>query len=710
MLSIRNTFYTLLSCCLISKLHFPQNFVKNGSFEFVDSCSVSQKGVPTNRPVGWFSSLHNSHEIIVHSSTSKELCVPNSFFKASNGENCLQFGFKVNTSKVTTNYIQTELIRPLVKDSVYQISMKIRKNQFSIGSIQELQLLFSARKIPSTVQYASRNLESAILKINVDSVSSREWNVTTIDYTANGFEYYLSIGSFYQAFNLKNGMRNYQAERILYSSNMPNAIYFIDAIEIIPKTKSTENKNKNDIERANLQNQLYQTTNLIINAGFEYSPFEMDRPTSYYPQGVELIPGWLGFGVLAASIYVVDSNSNFYRYHKLNGNYPYMGKGIAEVSILRTNKHHNYQQVWSKHEGTDYTRIYKYENEPQNKNIKKFEFGTYFTGILKEPLVRDSNYLFSMMSKLSSESSYGVKYIGVFFNQDIARNFEDSLLKIKPDLLFDVSTLAEGNNWEEFSAFYKASGNEQHFTIGYYYSEDNSIIKNFGFERVVSSSCGPNYTNGTYCLHYEATYRDSLFANYYFDNFLLRKVDGKEVLGAAIFDKSIINQTQWIFDFGGTKTNTSNVEKAKNLLIETLNIMRIDDGIAMTFINKANELKLAPTTYENKRKIIRLVDQYKLNIKPGFTFFQEYTLLFDGSNSKGYNNSVVLVTEGSLNFEKGMASIERYCKNGGKFTILCIGDSVKRNQLSTLFSSIPQVKILAIEEEDNLVLLIRQLL
>ena len=314
------------------------------------------------------------------------------------------------------------------------------------------------------------------------------------------------------------------------------------------------------------------------------------------------------------------------------------------------------------------------------------------------------------MSKLSSESSYGVKYIGVFFNQDIARNFEDSLLKIKPDLLFDVSTLAKGTNWEEFSAFYKASGNEQHFTIGYYYSEDNSIIKNFGFERVVSSSCGPNYTNGTYCLHYEATYRDSLFANYYFDNFLLRKVDGKEVLGAAIFDKSIINQTQWIFDFGGTKTNTSNVEKAKNLLIETLNIMRIDDGIAMTFINKANELKLAPTTYENKRKIIRLVDQYKLNIKPGFTFFQEYTLLFDGSNSKGYNNSVVLVTEGSLNFDKGMASIERYCKNGGKFTILCIGDSVKRNQLSTLFSSIPQVKILAIEEEDNLVSLIRQLL
>ena len=85
-------------------------------------------------------------------------------------------------------------------------------------------------------------------------------------------------------------------------------------------------------------------------------------------------------------------------------------------------------------------------------------------------------------------------------------------------------------------------------------------------------------------------------------------------------------------------------------------------------------------------------------------------MLSDGSNSKGYNNSVVLLTEGDLNFEKGMASIEHYCMNGGKFTILCIGDSVKRNQLSTLFSSIPQVKILAIEEEGNLVSLIRQLL
>jgi hypothetical protein len=710
MISIRNTLYTLLCISLISTFHFSQNFVKNGSFEFVDSCGINENGTPYNRPLDWFSSLQNSSEIIVHSTSSIELCAPSTLIKASNGLNYLQLGFKVNTSKVTTNYIQTELIRPLVKDSVYQISMKIRKNQFSIGSVQELQLLFSARKIPSTVQYGSRNLESAILKFNIDNVSSREWNEATIDYIANGFEYYLSIGSFYQAFNLKNGMRNYPAERILYSSNTPNAIYYIDAIEIVAKTKSTENPNKNVVERANLQNLLYRTTNLIINSGFEYSPYEMDRPTSYYPQGVELIPGWLGFGVSDASIYVVDSNSNFYQYNKLNGNYPYMGKGIAEVSVLRTNKHHHYQQVWIKHEGTDCMRIYKYENEPENKNIKKFEFGAYFTGILKGPLVRDSNYLFSMMSKLSSESSFGVKYIGVYFNQDIVRHFEDSLLKIKPDLLFDVSALSKANNWEEFSAFYKATGNENHFTIGYYYSDDNSIIKNFGFERVVSSSCGPNYTNGTYCLHYEATYRDSLFANYYFDNFLLRKVDVKEVLSAAIFDKSIINQTQWIFDFGGSKSNTLNVEKAKKLLIETLNIMRIDDGIAMTYINKANELKLAPTTYENKRKIIRFVDQYKLNIKPGFTFFQEYTLLFDGSNSKGYKNSVVFVTEGSLNFEKGMASIERYCKNGGKFTILCIGDSVKRDQLNTLFSSIPKVKILAIEEDDNLISLIRQLL
>ncbi len=681
---------------------FSQNIVKNGSFEFVDSCGINENGGIYNRPKDWFSSLQNSNEIVVHSSSLNEICAPHTMIKASDGAFCLQLGFKVNTSKVTTNFIQTELVRPLVKDSVYQISMKIRKNQFSIGFIQELQLLFSARKLASTIQFASRNLESNILKINVDSVSNREWNEATFEYIAKGFEYYLSIGSFYQQFNLKNGMRNYQAERILYGSNTPNAIYFIDAIEIVSKSKSTENNKKNVVERANLQNQLYQNTNLIINAGFEYSPIEMDRSTSYYPQGIEIIPGWMSFGIESPSIYVVDSNSNFYRYNKLNGNYPYMGKGIAEVSILKTNKHHHYQQVWSKYEGTDYNSIYKYENEPQNKNIKKFEFGTYFTGILKEPLVHDSNYLFSMMTKLSSESSYGVKYIGVFFNRDIARNVEDSLLKTKPDLLFDVSALTKASNWEEFSAFYKASGNEQHFTIGYYYSVDNTIIKNFGFERVVSSSCGPNYTNGTYCLHYEATYRDSLFANYYFDNFLLRKVDGKEVLGASIFDKSIVNQTQWIFDFGGSKSSNENIDKVKSALIETLSIMRIDDGIAITYINKSNELKLSPTNYENKRKIIRLVDQYKINIKSGYTYFQDYTLLFDSKNSKGYTNQVILITDGNLNFEKGISSINNYCKGGGKFTILHIGNDETLSRLKETFSFIGQVKILSVNDENLL--------
>jgi hypothetical protein len=313
------------------------------------------------------------------------------------------------------------------------------------------------------------------------------------------------------------------------------------------------------------------------------------------------------------------------------------------------------------------------------------------------------------MSKLSTASSYGVKYIGIYFNQNVVKEFEDSLLKLKPDLLFDVSNLSRQSNWEEFSAFYKAKGDENHFTVGYYYSDDNSILKNYGFQRIISSSCGPNYSNGSYCLHYEATYRDSLFANYYFDNFLLRKIDGKEVLGAAIFDKSVINQTQWILDFGGTKTNTENLNKAKQILIESLNIMRIDDGIAITYINKANELKLTPTIYENKRKIIRLVDQYKINIKPGYTFFQDYTLLFDGSSTKGNNNHVVLVTEGSIHFENGFKSIENFCRNGGKLTILHTGNIESLMKLNEIFAPINNVLILSVQEENVLERFVRGL-
>lgn len=688
---------------------FSQNIVKNGSFEEIDSCSILGNGSPFNRPTHWFSSLKNSNDIVVCSNTSNKLCVSNLLFKAFDGSNALKLGFKVTTSKVSTQFIQSELERPLIKDSAYRISLKIRKNVFSIGSIQELQLLFTPGKIASTIQYSPRMLEHAILKFSVDSLSNKEWNSVSIDYYANGSEYYVSLGSFSQHFNLKNGMKNYQAERILQESNEPNALYFIDDFKIESIQNLNGNSRLKEIENANIQNLLYTTLNLVTNSGFEYSRNAISQSLEYYPKGVEIVPGWLSLGISDASIYVVDSNSNFYRYNKLNGNYPYMGNGIAEVTILNTNKHHNYKQVWAKHEGTDYTRIYKYENTPSQNHIRNYEYGSYLVGSLRNSLEKDSSYMFSFMSKLSSASSFGVKYIGVYFRSQIPKDFTDSLFEETPNLLFDVSLLSKKNQWEECTGFYKALGNESYFIIGYYYSKENSVIKNYGFERVLSSSCGPNYTNGTYCLHYEATYYDSLFARFYFDNFLMRKVDGIEQRGASIFDLSKVNQTQWIFDFGGSKNSNKHLEKVQHILIESMKLMRIDDGIAITYLNKTSELKLSPTTYENKRKIIRLVNQYKINIKPGYTSFQDYTLLFDGNQSKGFNNNVILITDGHLNVEKGIGSIERFCKSGGKFTILYIGEQESKMNFTSKLSSLEGIKIFSIEENSVFENLIRDM-
>src|SRR5690606_24037023 len=111
------------------------------------------------------------------------------------------------------------------------------------------------------------------------------------------------------------------------------------------------------------------------------------------------------------------------------------------------------------------------------------------------------------------------------------------------------------------------------------------------------------------CLNREVFYRDSLFARYYFDNFVLRFVTEEDKKGASIFNKNTINQTQWIFDFGGNKKNVKNLDLLKTYIIQTLDIMRIDDGIAISHLSKATEVKLSPTNYENKRKIIRLVNQ-----------------------------------------------------------------------------------------------------
>jgi hypothetical protein len=304
---------------------------------------------------------------------------------------------------------------------------------------------------------------------------------------------------------------------------------------------------------------------------------------------------------------------------------------------------------------------------------------------------KDSLYNFSTMLKLSKESSFGVKWIGVYFHQDFPEDFIDVLYDRQPDLVFSGENLTKNDSWQELSGLYKASGNEQFFSLGYAVNPQNGIIRNRGFQRMIQSTCGPQHRNG-YCYNYEVTYKDSLFARYYVDNFVVVPAN-IDAVNAAIFNPAVINQTQIIFDFGGTKNNP-NIDAVKKALVQTLDVMRVDDGIAITHIHKNTEHKLAPTNYENKRKIIRLIQQYRATIKPGHTVVSDFALLFETTFSPGHYNSVVIVTEGKANYQSVLTRLNEFVRNGNFLIIINTGADDSFLVLQELVKNWPNTKVL----------------
>ncbi len=682
-------FYWFIFFVLLCFDGVAQNLILNGSFETVDSCA-SKNGEFYNRPEHWRSILNNAHQIGVVSSNAS-VCSIGPAVKAAEGEGSLQMGFVVNTQSVRNNFIESPLKMGLSKDATYRLRIAVRRNRFSVGQLRELHIIFTSGRIRTISSLNMRSIDYNCIKVPLAGVSSGDWSYFDFVYSATGTEHFITVGSLQQSFRFKEGMANYKAEQMARSLNAPNAIYYIDGLSLWLED-SLIHPDYTEVDDKNAQDEYFDRKNLVINGGFEYANEPLDRVLENHLPGVPVAKGWYNLTPLSAYVVCVDSNSNYYRYDRLHGNFPYMGRGVGIVDVLRTNIHHEYAQRWEIVKGDEYNTIYKYEFAPPPTPIDKYQKGAYITGILRAPMQKDSIYSFGAMINLSTESSFGVKWIGVYFHQFFPKEQLEQLVHRTPDLVFSVEHLAKNSGWQELSGLYQAKGGENYFSLGYVVSGENGIVKNNHFRRIVHSTCGP--LNG-YCFNYEVTYRDSLFARYYVDNFVIVPA-GISNTSAAIFNPSVANQTQLIFDCGGNKKNTR-LSAVKSALIQILDVMRIDDGIAITYINQKTDHKLSPTNYENKRKIIRLIENFKPTIKPGLTTVQDHALLFETSFSPVHANSVVLITEGLAAYEPILQRLQSFTNNGNYLIVVCTGSEENNRQLETMFRQWSNTNVLSSE-------------
>jgi hypothetical protein len=679
-----NSILTVILILIIALTNWgnAQNTLTNGSFELMHPCPE----VPQNlaEPQHWFTNSFGKNAQIVGKGLA---CLPQVSIGAQEGNNFLRIGFEVNTVGVSPQYIQTKLERPLKKDSLYQIEMYVLRDALSLGDLRELQVLFNSGEINEHHALWSMENNPGMLTMSLKDVSSVHWTPLSITYKATGMEHYLILGSLFQKFRFGEGMKNYGAERT--QNNQPNVIYYVDNINITPLNLNYPPEAIGN----NITDLFYPKMNLIRNSGFEDYVSENRRlpDGSFYANGIA--EGWLNLKRSGTTVLAFDNPS---RFESMNYT-PFTGKAVGVVDIYRTNRFHTYQKAWGIVKEDRYNTVHRYENDPQGiPDI--YELGGYLTNVLREDLNAGQTYLLSTMIRLSNESSFGLRQIGVYFLSEIPEDRDDSLLERIPDAVFNTSPESGLNlsEWQELSTFYEAKGNERYVVFGFIKNNDYPIYRNTEFRPVEFSSCGP--FGGYDCHDKVITYKDSLFARYSFDNVVLFPVYGAKNFGAEIYRKDRHHHFFLTFDLGGDKTNNVILENLKPILFQSLHGLPYQYSIDLVLIGRSYK-RQSYSWKMNQSQLVSSISKLKINRRPGSTKIPQKLLEFD-FDKQPINSSqkYILITDGHLNREELITHLS-HSNREIKFTIIYLGAQSGFAAFKKEFQPFPHVEVIFFRDE-----------
>jgi hypothetical protein len=213
------------------------NLVPNPSFEIIDSCNLTGGSITLGYAPGWFSpwtGAGGSPDLYNTCSGPSGFQVPSNFLgyqypKTGNG----YAGFYLYSINDQQEYIEAELMQPLIAGKKYCVEFFISLSNLSCYAINKIGVHFSLDSL-----LASNNL---YIQVSTD-VSSGSSTVTDTmnwvrvygEFVANGNEKFLTIGHFYPDTNT-----------IIDSVNntfLNKAYYYIDDVSVIDCGWSGQNE------------------------------------------------------------------------------------------------------------------------------------------------------------------------------------------------------------------------------------------------------------------------------------------------------------------------------------------------------------------------------------------------------------------------------------------------------------------------------------
>lgn len=584
------------------------------------------------------------------------------------------FNFKVSSIKVDPNFIITQLREELKAGSTYQADIWVKKERFSAFNLRELQGSF-ATSYNQGYSFMHGSWSEQLVTWRLDSVSNTEFVKLTTRYEAQGGEEYFYFGSIQQNFGLVESTKLglLLADRT-YNELPHNCTYYVSEISI--KEVLGDNKELEKSLRDNSYNYRNNTSNLIINGGGEATLHKRHFVNSHTSGSTGTLIAPYVYSLTKFSPQVEKLDSNDYRSDYNANKLCYMGDGQFVLTALYTNIYHDYKEVKNKQEGRDYDTYHVYEKAPSGQ-IDSYAFGEYFVFPLRTALEQNKNYHWSSMIKISESAAFGTKQLGLYFASSFPENVKDSLWSRTPDVFVDVRNLVESQAWNEFNIQYMAKGGERFLIIGHPPSFV-SVLPNSTFKRQYKDGCGPNVYG---CYDRYVFYHDSLFARYQIDNMVLLESTSNQN-SSIVYPAGQRVQLEVIFtEVSKSEVVKEKLEIVKSTLINAQQVLRVEDAICIVDMRKKEPVILEPNPIINKKKIINKLDKPKGSKKIKAPQLPPEIILFGEGQDDVNINHLVLVGDENLNLTEAKQKIQNFFNNGGKLTILFVGDSINLNQL-----------------------------
>ncbi len=227
--TMRNHIQTILFIVTLTTFSTAQNLVPNPSFEIYSTCPTAPN--QTNRAIPWYDPTGASSDYYnACASTSNYVNVPNTGNGHQNARTGVAYTglFALNgLGDGSREYIQVQLISPLIQDSCYAIEFYCNQTNYPLYSIKTLGAYlgvtnsFSLSSIPQVVS-------SSFL------TDTLNWMYISGYYTASGGEKFLTIGNF-KPFSAGDTLLTIPQSSYHY----PGAYYYIEDVSITMCSQGT---------------------------------------------------------------------------------------------------------------------------------------------------------------------------------------------------------------------------------------------------------------------------------------------------------------------------------------------------------------------------------------------------------------------------------------------------------------------------------------